>query len=83
VIQAFYKSKPEQDTPYRKLSLIHEEGWWVRLVAGEKWGKENADILNAVPVESFDAGQVVFDRMYNELCAEGSGASPKSHPHTA
>ena len=37
--QAFYQSKPKQDTPYRQLDLTCDrtKGWVVRLFGGTKW----------------------------------------------
>lgn len=44
MIQAFYQTKPERDTPYRKLSLDYDEekGWRVLLKSGTKWGPDNS-----------------------------------------
>jgi hypothetical protein len=71
MIQAFYKSKPEQDTPYRQLSVSHTDGWRVRLITGMKWGREDAEELKVINAESFDAAHRIFDRLYKELQAEG------------
>jgi len=46
VIQSFYQCKPELDTPYRELVLMHDEerGWCVRLLAGKKWGRQESTV---------------------------------------
>jgi len=71
MIQAFYKSKPERDTPYRELVLKYEDGWRVQLSAGTRWGRENADELKAIPVSSFEEGKTLFDKLFGELQNDG------------
>ena len=72
MMQAFYKVKPKQDTPYRQLSLSHTNGGWqVRLAGGMKWGREHAEELKVVPVESFDEGQASYDKLFIKLVGEG------------
>jgi hypothetical protein len=72
MMQAFYKVKPTQDTPYRQLSLLHtDEGWRVRLAGGTKWGREHAEELKVIAVESFDDGLTPYDKLFTELTKEG------------
>lgn len=71
MIQAFYQSKPQQDTPYRQLSLSHKNGWHVRLVAGEKWGPDNATELQRLPAKSFEEAKDIYDRLFTQLHDEG------------
>lgn len=71
MIQAFYKAKPEQDTPYRQLSIVHEDGWQPRLTAGTKWGREYARQLKVLPAASFDEAKNLFDQMFQDLRTDG------------
>jgi hypothetical protein len=77
MLHAFYQTKPVQDTPYRQLSLMHQEDdnkWHVRMTGGTKWGipgREDRTILEDIPVESFDAGKPVYDRLFSELEEKG------------
>lgn len=72
MIQAFYKSEPKRDTPYRQLSLMADaDGWRVQLTGGTKWGPERAEVLNWVPVGDFDEGKVEYDRFFSELIGQG------------
>jgi hypothetical protein len=71
MMQAFYQSKPIQDTPYRQLSLDYDEGWHVQLFGGIKWGAKGKNILQNVPVRDFDEGREVYDKMFVELQNSG------------
>lgn len=73
MIQAFYQTEPEQDTPYQQLTLSHFNGtgWAVRHAAGENWGRENSTVVKEYPVKDFDEGKVVFDRLYREFMDAG------------
>jgi hypothetical protein len=71
MIQAFYKTKPQQDTPYRQLSLSHKDGWQVRLTGGTKWGRENAEELKVISAKSFDEAQQLYDEMFRQLQDQG------------
>jgi hypothetical protein len=71
MMQAFYKTKPTQDTPYRQLSLRRENGWRVRLTGGNKWGREHAEELKVIPVQTFDEAKEVYDKMFIDLQDEG------------
>jgi hypothetical protein len=71
MIQAFYKTKPQQDTPYRQLSLTHENGWRVCLSTGKKWGRENAQELKVTLAASFDEANLLYDTLFEELQNEG------------
>lgn len=71
MIQAFYQSEPDQDTPYRELSLHHDgNGWWVRHSAGEKRGPAST-VLSEISVKNFDEGRELFNNLYNELAQAG------------
>ena len=69
MIQAFYQTKPERDTPYRELVLKHElgKGWHVLLLAGSKWGAPAPNILSDVPAADFDQGKTEYDNMFRQL----------------
>jgi hypothetical protein len=71
MIQAFYQSKPVQDTPYRELVLAHDEGkgWHVLLLGGTEWGKGKSTVLRDESVKDFDEGSIVYDNIYEELMA--------------
>ena len=61
--QAFYQSKPEQDTPYRQLGLTFDQAksWVVRLFGGTKWvakGDKDLEPMKEEPVKDFDAGRL-------------------------
>ena len=71
MIQAFYKTKPKQDTPYRQLSLLHQGDWLVRVSAGSKWGRENSEELRSIREQTFEAAQEEFDIQYRELEKQG------------
>src|ERR1035441_7372814 len=71
MIQAFYKVKPEQDTPYRQLSIVNDDRWEVRLSAGTKWGREHARELKVIPAATFDEAKQHFDKLFEELHADG------------
>ena len=71
MIQAFYKTKPVQDTPYRQLSLTHKDGWRVRLAGGTKWGRENANELRSESAQTFEEAKELYDKMFKELEQEG------------
>jgi hypothetical protein len=70
---AFYKTEPRLDTPYRQLSLDNDsgKGWYFRLIAGEKAGREFAQELSSTRVETFDEGREIYDKMYLQLEQEG------------
>ena len=72
MIQAFYQTKPVQDTPYRQLSLMADNNgqWRVKVSGGTKWGipgREDREILHDIPVAGFDEGIPVYNRLFNEL----------------
>ena len=69
MIQAFYQSKPVQDTPYRELLLEHEDGkgWHVLLLGGTKWGAKNASTISDILVADFEKAKVEYDRIFEEL----------------
>lgn len=71
MMQAFYKEKPIQDTPYRQLSRMNEDGWQVRLFGGTRWGRDHAEELEVVPVPSFHKGKVLYDKKFRELQNDG------------
>jgi len=72
MIQAFYKTKPEQDTPHRQLSGVHDDDdWKVRLVAGTKWGRDDAQELSVTPAPSFEEAKRVFDQLFEQLQSDG------------
>ena len=74
MIQAFYMSKPEKDTPYRELVLEYDDsiGWHVFHLGGTKWGRESRNPpLDEVLVKDFEEGKVVYDKMFAELCDSG------------
>ncbi len=71
MMQAFYKVKPMQDTPYRQLSIFYEDGWRVRLVAGTKWDREHSEELQVVPAQNFDEAKEMYDKMFSALQDEG------------
>jgi hypothetical protein len=71
MMNAFYKEKPVQDTPYRQLSIGHKGGWIVRLAGGTKWGRENTRELKVVSAKSFDEAKELYDKMFKELQDEG------------
>jgi hypothetical protein len=74
MIQAFYMSKPEKDTPYRELVLEYDDsiGWHVLHLGGTKWGRESRNPpLDEVLVKDFEEGKVVYDKMFAELCDSG------------
>ena len=71
-LQAFYKSKPVQDTPYRSLYLHHKDGsWQVRLSGDTKWGRENAQEIELQTAPDFDKAKEIFDGRFSELQEEG------------
>src|SRR5579875_2861177 len=65
------QEKPAQDTPYRQLSLMNENGWRVRLVGGTRWGRGHAEELEVVFVQSFAEGKVLYDEKFRELESDG------------
>jgi len=69
----FYQTKPKQDTPYRRLSLAcdSEKGWVVQQAGGEKWGRENSQVLGEDLVKDWHEGMAIFNRLFNELVAAG------------
>ena len=71
--QAFYKSKPTRDTPYRQLSLTTDDvgAWRVQMTGGARWGAEHKQIIATIPVEDFDDGLPQYDRLYLDLTREG------------
>ena len=71
MMQSFYQNKPSVDTPYRLLELEHAKGWQVRLLGGTKWGRENAKELRVVKVQDYDAGVLEYNKIFNELTAQG------------
>ena len=71
MMQAFYKTKPTQDTPYRQLNLRCEDGWLLQLIGGTKWGREYAKVLKSGSVQNFDEGRVLYDREFIKLQEEG------------
>lgn len=69
MIQAFYQSKPERDTPYRQLSLEYDgvDGWCVLLAGGTKWGAKGMIVMNKILVKDFDDGKEEYDKIYAQL----------------
>ena len=69
MIQAFYQTKPERDSPYRELILKHDKdgGWHVLLLGGARWGAEAKTELSNVPVNDFDQGKMTFDNLFRQL----------------
>ena len=69
MIQAFYQTRPERDTPYRELELKHdkEEGWHVLLLGGAMWGASVKTLLSDVPAKDFDQGKTVYDNLFRQL----------------
>jgi hypothetical protein len=71
MMNAFYKVKPVQDTPYRQLSISYKDGWKLRLTGGTKWGREDSQELKSIPAQSFDEAKELYDKMFIELQEEG------------
>src|SRR5258708_16849619 len=72
MMQTFFKQKPSVDVPYRQIELGTNEGvWQVRLIAGEKAGREHATVLRTIPVKNFDDGLEPYDAMFRELQKDG------------
>ena len=71
--QAFFKSKPTRDTPYRQLSLTTDDAgnWRVQLTGGTNWGAEHKQVFSTFSVADFDDGVPVYDRLYLEITREG------------
>jgi hypothetical protein len=74
--QAFYQSKPKQDTPYRQLDLTYDQtkGWVVRLFGGTKWvakGDKDPEPMKEEPAKDFDTGKIVYDEWFRELRDSG------------
>jgi hypothetical protein len=70
MIQAFYQSKPVQDTPYRELVLAYEKkvGWHVLLLGGTKWAAKKDSVISGTAVADFGERKAVYDRIFGELC---------------
>ena len=73
MIQAFYRMKPERNTPYRELVLRNDEakGWRVLLLSGERWGRDAANVLSEVSVKDFDEGKAEYDKIFRGLTDAG------------
>jgi hypothetical protein len=69
---AFYRQTPGLNTPYRQLALENDpKGWRVRLIEGEKAGREFARDISITPVNSVDEGIEVYNKMFQQLQTEG------------
>jgi hypothetical protein len=69
---AFYKQKPGLNIPYRQLTLENDsKGWQVRLIEGEKAGREFARDISITPVKTVDEGIEVYNKMFQQLLTEG------------
>ncbi len=73
MMNAFYKRKPTEDTPYRQLVLEHDKRgrWQVRLIGGTKWGRENAQDLQVTPAKDFDDGMKSYNEIFHQLQLDG------------
>ena len=70
--QAFYKTNPTQDTPYRQLSLEYaSDDWRVRLTGATMWGREHAEELRVEVAQSFEAAKTLYDKRFIQLTAGG------------
>lgn len=74
MMQTLFKKgqQPSLNTPYRHLALDTDDkgAWRVRLIAGEKAGREHANVLQTMSVKSFDDGRKIYDEMFRTLQAE-------------
>jgi hypothetical protein len=69
---AFYRQKPGLNTPYRQLTFENgPRGWQVRLIEGEKAGREFARDISITPVKTVDEGIEVYNKMFQQLQTEG------------
>jgi hypothetical protein len=69
----FYRQRPGLNTPYRQLVVDQDEkgGWQVRLIGGEKAGREHARDISVTPVKTVDEGIEVYNKMFQQLQEEG------------
>lgn len=69
MLQTFYQSKPERDTPCRELILDHGDktGWRVRLLACDPLAEAKRTTITEISVKDFDHGKVQYDRIFKHL----------------
>jgi PAS domain S-box-containing protein len=71
-MHTFYRHKPSLNAPYRQLTLESDpKGWQVRLIEGEKAGREFARDMSIMPVKTVGEGIEVYTKMFQRLEKEG------------
>jgi len=72
MIAAFYKQKPNRESPYRQLAIVaHDGGWRVRPSGGVRWRPKQSEEIEMILAKSFDDAQQLFDTAYRKLQDEG------------
>ena len=75
MLNTFFKEneRPTPETPYRQLELepYGKEGWQVRLIAGQKAYREDAQVLETVSLKTFEEGLERHNEMQQTLQDEG------------